>query len=58
VPLYPLVPLLFTGGCLFVLQSSVRYVGVQGSLISFGVLAAGLVLRLVLKAPAPSRRGT
>lgn len=58
VPLYPLVPLLFTGGCLFVLQSSVRYVGVQGSLISFGVLAAGLVLRLALKAPAPSRRGT
>lgn len=57
VPLYPLVPLLFTGGCLFVLQSSVRYVGLQGSLISFGVLAAGLLLRLLLKAPAPLQRG-
>lgn len=48
VPLYPLVPLAFTAGCLFVLQSSVRYVGVQGSLISFGVLAAGLGVRVVL----------
>ncbi|WP_439545912.1 APC family permease [Sandarakinorhabdus sp.] len=57
VPLYPLVPLLFTGGCLFVLQSSVRYVGLQGSLISFGVLAAGLLLRVLLKAPAPLQRG-
>ena len=48
VPLYPLVPLVFTAGCLFVLQSSVRYVGVGGSLISFGMLGLGLVVRAAL----------
>lgn len=57
VPLYPLVPLAFTAGCLFVLQSSLRYVGWQGALISFGVLALGLGLRLALTAPPPPRRG-
>ncbi len=51
VPLYPLVPLAFTGGCLFVLQSSLRYVGWQGAAISFGVLALGLVVRLGLGRP-------
>ncbi len=51
VPLYPLVPLAFCGGCLFVLQSSLRYVGWQGAAISFGVLGAGLLLRLAIKAP-------
>lgn len=56
VPLYPLVPLVFTAGCLFVLQSSVRYVGVKGSAISFGMLAAGLVVRALLKAPPPALR--
>lgn len=58
VPLYPLVPLVFTAGCLFVLQSSVRYVGVKGSAISFGMLAAGLVVRAFLKAPPPALRDT
>ena len=48
VPLYPLVPLLFTAGCLFVLQSSLRYVGLGGSLISFGMLGLGLAVRAVL----------
>jgi amino acid transporter len=53
VPLYPLVPLAFSAGCLFVLQSSLRYVGWQGAGASFGVLALGLLLRLFLKGPAP-----
>jgi amino acid transporter len=48
VPLYPLVPLVFTAGCLFVLQSSLRYVGLKGSAISFGMLALGLGVRLLL----------
>jgi len=50
VPFYPLVPLAFTAGCLFVLQSSLVYVGWRGAGISFGVLAAGLIVRLALKA--------
>ncbi len=56
VPLYPLVPLIFTGGCLFVLQSSLRYVGITGCAISFGMLAMGLVLRAVLKGQPQPRR--
>ena len=58
VPFYPLVPLAFTAGCLFVLQSSLVYVGWRGAGISFGVLAAGLLVRLALKArpPAPGDR--
>jgi basic amino acid/polyamine antiporter, APA family len=58
VPLYPLVPLVFTAGCLFVLQSSLRYVGWTGSLISFGMLALGLAVRLLLKAPLQLPRDT
>ncbi|MEI6486141.1 MAG: amino acid permease [Sphingomonadales bacterium] len=53
VPLYPLVPLAFAGGCLFVLQSSLRYVGLTGCAISFGMLALGLLVRVALKAPQP-----
>ena len=56
VPLYPLVPLVFTAGCLFVLQSSVRYVGWTGSAISFGMLGLGLGVRALLKAPRPVQR--
>jgi basic amino acid/polyamine antiporter, APA family len=48
VPFYPLVPLVFTAGCLFVLQSSLRYVGWTGSAISFGMLGLGLAVRLPL----------
>lgn len=48
VPLYPLVPLVFTAGCLFVLQSSLRYVGWTGSAISFGMLGLGLGVRALL----------
>lgn len=52
VPLYPLVPLAFSAGCLFVLQSAMRYVGWQGCALSFGMLALGGLLRLGFKAPA------
>ncbi|MEI6417712.1 MAG: amino acid permease [Sphingomonadales bacterium] len=48
VPLYPLVPLAFTAGCLFVLQSSLRYVGWRGAAISFGMLGLGLGVRWLL----------
>ena len=63
VPLYPLVPLVFTAGCLFVLQSSLRYVGLTGSAISFGMLALGLAVRAGLRDPPtkdrpPQPRGT
>ncbi|KPF58449.1 hypothetical protein IP88_16540 [alpha proteobacterium AAP81b] len=45
VPLYPLVPLVFTTGAVFVLVASIRYVGWTGSLLSFGMLGLGLVVR-------------
>lgn len=45
VPLYPLLPLLFAGSCACVFCSSVLYVGWSGCLISFGVLAFGLIVR-------------
>lgn len=58
VPLYPFVPLLFAGGCAYVFWSSVLYVGWWGCLLSFGMLALGLVVRFALRAgvsaPAPS----
>lgn len=54
VPLYPLVPLLFAAGCGYVLYSSVVYVGWLGCALSFGVLAAGLVVRAVLRLLQPS----
>ena len=49
VPLYPIVPLIFAAGCAYVLYSSVRYVGWTGCLLSFGVLAFGLVVRWVMR---------
>lgn len=45
VPLYPLVPWLFTLAAAGVLVSSVLYVGVIGCIISFGMLALGLLVR-------------
>jgi basic amino acid/polyamine antiporter, APA family len=45
VPLFPLLPLVFTLGSAFVLSSSIDYVGLKGCLISFGVLAFGLLAR-------------
>lgn len=46
VPLYPLLPLIFAGSCACVFISSVIYVGWSGCLISFGVLAFGLLVRI------------
>jgi amino acid transporter len=40
VPLYPLLPLVFVGGCLFVFWSSVQYVRL-GAMAGVGVLALG-----------------
>ncbi len=50
VPLFPLLPILFCGAALFVLQSSVGYVMSQGGiLLSFGVLGLGAVVMLGLE---------
>jgi len=45
VPLYPVLPIVFAGSCACVFISSVLYVGWSGCLISFGVLAFGLLVR-------------
>ena len=58
VPLFPLLPILFSCGSAFVLLASVRYVGWTGCLVSFGVLAFGLVVRLVLRASVAPREAT
>lgn len=49
VPLYPVVPLIFAGGCAYVLWSSILYVGWLGCLLSFGMLAVGLIGRSILR---------
>jgi hypothetical protein len=49
VPLYPLLPLIFAAACAGVLYSSVVYVGWSGCLISFGMLALGLLVRTGLR---------
>lgn len=46
-PLYPLTPLIFAGGCLFMLHASWKWAQQNGSpepRIAFGLLAAGLVV--------------
>ena len=48
VPLYPILPLAFSAASAAVLVSALRYVGLMGSVISFGMLALGLVVRRVL----------
>ncbi|WP_310497819.1 amino acid permease [Sandarakinorhabdus sp.] len=53
VPFYPLVPLMFSAGSMYVLVSSVLYVGWTGCLISFGMLALGLGVRSLLGARRP-----
>jgi amino acid transporter len=45
-PLYPLVPLLFCGICLYMLRSSLAYTGL-GALVGVGVLAVGVPLYLL-----------
>jgi amino acid transporter len=49
VPLYPVLPLIFAGSCACVFYSSVRYVGWSGCLISFGMLAFGLLVRTAFR---------
>lgn len=48
VPLYPLMPLVFCGVCVYMLQSSLLYTG-KGSIIGIGVLVAGIPLLLFTK---------
>ncbi|MGX5735976.1 APC family permease [Bosea thiooxidans] len=45
VPLYPLTPLLFCAGCLYMLHASLAYTG-RGALIGLAVVLAGLPLLL------------
>jgi basic amino acid/polyamine antiporter, APA family len=45
VPLYPALPLIFAASCACVFFSSVLFVGWSGCLISFGVMALGLLVR-------------
>jgi len=56
VPLYPLLPLVFTAGALWVLVSSILYVGWMGCALSFGVLVAGFGIRAGLVAIDRARR--
>ncbi len=50
VPLFPLLPILFCGSAVFVLQSSVGYVMSQGGLLlSFAVLGLGVFVMLGLE---------
>lgn len=48
VPLYPLLPLLFFALCLYMLYSSISYIG-YGALLGVGVLLAGAVLLGLLR---------
>jgi amino acid transporter len=43
MPLYPLLPLIFTGTCVYMLQSGINYAGNLG-LVGAGLLFIGLVL--------------
>ena len=55
VPLYPLTPLLFCAGCLYMLHASLAYTG-SGALIGLAVVLAGLPLLLFRRrseAPSP-----
>jgi amino acid transporter len=47
VPLYPVLPLLFFALCVYMLWSSLAYVG-YGAFLGVAVLAVGVVLQLVL----------
>jgi len=55
VPLYPLVPLLFCGICLFMLQASLAYTGI-GALLGVAVLLVGLPLWLWQPKPVDGDR--
>ncbi|MFJ3049901.1 APC family permease [Pseudomonas nitroreducens] len=53
VPLYPWLPLGFLAVCLYMLYSSVAFVG-WGALLGVGVLALGAVLQLLLRSRTAS----
>jgi amino acid transporter len=57
VPFGPVLPLVFAGMAVYILWASVLYVGWIGTTISFGVLAAGLLLRALVLAKARGQGG-
>jgi APA family basic amino acid/polyamine antiporter len=60
VPLYPVLPLLFCAVCVYMLQSSLGYVGsqkflgVSGAWVGVGVLAVGVLLMLAVSRRSPA----
>ena len=56
VPLYPLTPILFCFTCVYMLHSSVVYVG-AGAFVGLAVLAAGALLLLLKPYPPEKRPG-
>jgi APA family basic amino acid/polyamine antiporter len=62
VPLYPILPLLFTATCIYMLWASLSYVysqslgGLNAAWIGVGVLAIGLILLLLIRAPSVSSK--
>jgi len=46
IPLFPFTPLLFCATCVYMLQSSVLYVG-KGAFVGLALLAAGALLLLL-----------
>ncbi len=57
VPLYPFTPILFCLTCVYMLHSSVVYVG-AGALVGLAVLAAGTLLLLLKPHPAKKTSGS
>jgi amino acid transporter len=55
VPLYPLLPLVFCGACIFVLWSSVEYVRL-GAVAGIAVLALGMLVLWWLERPRAEQR--
>lgn len=55
VPLYPLTPILFCLGCLYMLHASLAYTG-RGALIGLAVVLAGLPLLLFRRRPEATPR--
>ena len=56
VPLYPLTPLFFCITCVYMLQSSLVYVG-GGAFVGLAVVVAGALLLLVKPCPPTERAG-
>jgi APA family basic amino acid/polyamine antiporter len=58
VPLLPLSVSILIGGALYILASSILYVGWTGCALSFGVLASGLVALLAARRLSAGPRGS